>query len=345
VAALFSTNYRCIDNELIQINVLNSCVDVFFAYPWNNFLHTTVEAIVQGILEGENEELKLSLLRDANLVGKICVAAKENDDIAATPKGMRRGYMGHITSISTAIINVAAITPSLEKFLAEHEEWQVYVKGSLQATRERESKPIGGYMPNSEDFAVDVEEGNSLGIGGVVVSHQDGMGISVGGSTGFEEFDDAENGEIVFESHGFDNREDYSANDRHDFRLEDDEDDDGPRVQQLPDGEQDEDEEELHATNIGLADNSSTLVTPTAAGEGEGASATTPPSSEMWEERNIEDVPLDGNTNHGSKDQQQSSISEKEDVVEPTKDFSPAVSAESGEQQQVEAGVAKMDLS
>ncbi len=109
--------------------------------------------------------------------------------ISSKPKGVRRGYMGHITSMSTSIINLASVSPSVEKLLSgnysyilssclfiylsllpidlpiywtinlinlsfalvlfhslEHEEWNNYVRGALSATKERESRTLGGYI-------------------------------------------------------------------------------------------------------------------------------------------------------------------------------------------------------
>ncbi len=46
---------------------------------WNNFLHFTVEQMIQGILDGENEELKRHLLVDCQLIKRIVEAHKENE--------------------------------------------------------------------------------------------------------------------------------------------------------------------------------------------------------------------------------------------------------------------------
>lgn len=59
--ALIRTRYRCVDDQVIKQNVLNTCLDLFFKYCWNNFLHANVEQIVQTILEGRNDDLKLAV--------------------------------------------------------------------------------------------------------------------------------------------------------------------------------------------------------------------------------------------------------------------------------------------
>jgi len=131
-------------------------LELFFVHLWNNFLHSTVEQMISHILEGENEILKIHLLKDAGLLHRICQASKSNEEDMAKPKGIRRGYMGHITAISMNIVNTAALVPAVENVLQEDDEWKSFVKGALATTRERESKIIGGYMPT--DFNPDEEE-------------------------------------------------------------------------------------------------------------------------------------------------------------------------------------------
>jgi len=165
VAALTRTNTSSIDTEIMKQGIIGSCLDLFFTHQWNNFLHSFVEQIVSQILEGENEALKIHLLKDAGLLDKICQASKENEEEMAKPKGVRKGYMGHITSISINIMNTASVVPAVEKVLSEHEEWVKYSKGALASTRERESKIIGGYMPtdfNADDDDLDEQNEGDL---------------------------------------------------------------------------------------------------------------------------------------------------------------------------------------
>eukprot|EP01119_Soliformovum_irregulare_P020923 TRINITY_DN684_c0_g1_i1.p1 TRINITY_DN684_c0_g1~~TRINITY_DN684_c0_g1_i1.p1 ORF type:complete len:531 (-),score=148.79 TRINITY_DN684_c0_g1_i1:183-1775(-) len=146
-AVVARTNKKCIDDELMKLGVIAACLDLFFAHQWNNFLHTIVEQMIVNILEGTNQELKLHLLKDAKLIEHICVASEGNEQESNKPRGVRRGYMGHITSISVNLISAAAGNEVIDTYLSEHEGWNAYVKGALASTRERENKIIGGYMP------------------------------------------------------------------------------------------------------------------------------------------------------------------------------------------------------
>jgi len=156
-AILIRTNYKCIDNVIIKLNVLNTCLDLFSRYMWNNFLHFTVEQMVQGILEGENEEMKKHLLVDCKLIQRIVEMHKENEAECAKPKGVRRGYMGHLTTISAGLLQASTTDPVVEKILSETPEWAEYVKGPLAQTRERESRRLTDYLASS-DFAEEQEE-------------------------------------------------------------------------------------------------------------------------------------------------------------------------------------------
>jgi len=176
------------------LNIFATCLQIFFAHPWNNFLHATVEQMIQVLLDCENESLKLSLLTESKLIELICEASQLNEEESSKPRGVRRGYMGHITTISLNLINAAANTPSIEKLLNEHEEWNNYKKGALQSTRERESKTLL-YAPTEEYTNEEPEELEG-------------------------EYDSG----LQYETNEYGSRDDYNTVEQ-DFKLEDDDED------------------------------------------------------------------------------------------------------------------------
>jgi hypothetical protein len=71
--------------------------------------------------------------------------------ISAKPKGVRLGYMGHLTQISEDVINSFAHYPPdlsaiLRKF-APQPDWNLYVSGRFQETKDRDSSQLGGGKP------------------------------------------------------------------------------------------------------------------------------------------------------------------------------------------------------
>ena len=58
--------------------------DMFFAFPWNNFLHSAVYDIVHQVMTGavyagHNRELIISLFRDAKILSRIVEGQNLND--------------------------------------------------------------------------------------------------------------------------------------------------------------------------------------------------------------------------------------------------------------------------
>ncbi|KAJ4500867.1 SIT4 phosphatase-associated protein-domain-containing protein [Lentinula lateritia] len=123
--------------RFLELNVLGVLLDLFFEFPWNNFLHNAVYDILHQILTGQvdtsshyrediekpstqtdehdserrsegsrgyNRELILSLFRDAQLMHKIVEGQRRNDEESAKPRTPRLGYMGHLTLISEDVL-------------------------------------------------------------------------------------------------------------------------------------------------------------------------------------------------------------------------------------------------
>jgi len=220
-AVLVRINYKCIDTAIVKSNILSSSLDLFFQYMWNNFLHFTVEQMIQGILDGENEDLKQALLIDCKLIKRIVEASKENESECSKTKGVRRGYMGHITTISASLVQAASADPVVEKLLNESAEWAEYVKGPLAQTRERESRRLADYV--APDFTEEQED-----------------------------VDEYDNGEIVYDqSNYYDSREEYNTEDREFSIDDDDDDDDDDRVVQARIEEEDDDDDVVGGPAVG----------------------------------------------------------------------------------------------
>jgi len=141
-AILTQANYHCIYKEMIRLSIFKTCIDLFFAYQWNNFLHSTVDWLIQGILSRENDDMKLHILQDCKLIERITETTKLNDEECSKPKGTRRGYMGHITALSVGILSAASCNPVIEQIL-ENEAWNDYFNGPLQLSLQKEGRDFG----------------------------------------------------------------------------------------------------------------------------------------------------------------------------------------------------------
>ena len=71
--------------QFVEARVLPSVVDLFFAHPWNNFLHNVVYDILTQVLNGPmdrgfNRQLAIDLFTTGQLTEKIIEGQKASDD-------------------------------------------------------------------------------------------------------------------------------------------------------------------------------------------------------------------------------------------------------------------------
>lgn len=69
---------------MFELKIHSQMQDLFFEFPWNNFLHSTVYDIVHQVVTGNveggyNRELVISLFRDAKILHRIVEGQARND--------------------------------------------------------------------------------------------------------------------------------------------------------------------------------------------------------------------------------------------------------------------------
>ncbi|KAI0345113.1 SAPS-domain-containing protein [Trametopsis cervina] len=142
--------------RFLEYNVVSTLLDLFFEFPWNNFLHSVVYDLIHQVLTGRidmgfNRELTVSLFRDARLMHRIIEGSKRNDIESAKSKGVRLGYMGHLMMISEDVINsLEHFPPDLRLVVAQYApqpEWDEYVTGRYKETKKKDSSLLGGGKP------------------------------------------------------------------------------------------------------------------------------------------------------------------------------------------------------
>ncbi|XP_038881900.1 serine/threonine-protein phosphatase 6 regulatory subunit 2 isoform X2 [Benincasa hispida] len=118
--------------ELINLGAIKRIWDLFFEYPYNNFLHHHVENIVVSCLESKNSSLVEHLLHECNLVGKILNAEKHftlsvdanKPTVSAEGRSPPRiGNIGHLTHISNKLVQLANNSSEIQSHLQENTEW------------------------------------------------------------------------------------------------------------------------------------------------------------------------------------------------------------------------------
>ncbi|KAI9007011.1 SIT4 phosphatase-associated protein-domain-containing protein [Phycomyces nitens] len=143
--------------KFVEHKVMPTCTDLFFSFPWNNFLHYVIYDMLHQVFNGRmdkgyNRTLAISIFKDGRLTDRMVQVQKENDEACAKPKGMRLGFMGHLTFIADEIIKLFEGYP--ETIVAEIKSdvnmdmWQNYCNNELKETKERDRLPLGGARPN-----------------------------------------------------------------------------------------------------------------------------------------------------------------------------------------------------
>ncbi|KAH8117023.1 SIT4 phosphatase-associated protein-domain-containing protein [Phellopilus nigrolimitatus] len=145
-----------------ETRVLSTLLDLFFAFPWNNFLHSVVYDVLHQILTGRvdsglNRELTIALFRDGRLLNRIVEAQKRNDAESTKPRHVRLGYMGHLTLVSEDVIGALEhYPPELKLLLAQYApqpDWDDYVGGRYHETKTKDTSLLGGVSNGVETTA------------------------------------------------------------------------------------------------------------------------------------------------------------------------------------------------
>ncbi|KAF4555832.1 putative sIT4-associating protein SAP190 [Elsinoe fawcettii] len=153
--------------QFVEHHVVPTILDFFFRFPWNNFLHNVVYDVVQQVFNGTLERGYNRTLAQNLFVPCTCQDLLSKDDVTTRiltgqaasdksqkEKGMRLGYMGHLTLIAEEVCKFAERHPP--ELLGEEvmkkvtlPEWAAYVEGTLTETRDRDNAVLGGVRPET----------------------------------------------------------------------------------------------------------------------------------------------------------------------------------------------------
>ncbi|KAF2317887.1 hypothetical protein GH714_041207 [Hevea brasiliensis] len=132
ISVLLTVGSEAAEKELIRLGAVQRISDLFFKYPYNNFLHHHVEIIICSCLESKNASLIGHVLHECNLVGKI-LEAEKNFTLVADPgkptipadgrPPPRIGNIGHLTRISNKLVQLGNNNGDILACLQENGEW------------------------------------------------------------------------------------------------------------------------------------------------------------------------------------------------------------------------------
>ncbi|GMI77439.1 hypothetical protein like AT1G30470 [Hibiscus trionum] len=140
ISVLLMVGSEAAEKELIRLGAVQRILNLFFEYPYNNFLHHHVENIIFSCLESKTVPLVESLLRECNLLGKI-LEAEKNCMLASDPNmptvgaegrtPPKIGNIGHLTRISNKLVQLGNNNGEIQAYLQENSEWIDWQKNVL----------------------------------------------------------------------------------------------------------------------------------------------------------------------------------------------------------------------
>ncbi|KAF8105821.1 hypothetical protein N665_0155s0036 [Sinapis alba] len=135
ISVLLTVGSEAAEKEVIRLGVVKRVLDLFFEYPYNNFLHHHVENVILSCLESKSSQLLDHLLNECNLVGSILEAEKnsilsdaDSDKLHPTVpaegrKPLRIGSIGHLTRISNKLLQLANSNVEIQSHLQANSDW------------------------------------------------------------------------------------------------------------------------------------------------------------------------------------------------------------------------------
>ncbi|VAH77192.1 unnamed protein product [Triticum turgidum subsp. durum] len=132
ISVLLTVGSETAEQELISQSAIKRSIDLFFEYPYNNFLHHHVENIIVSCLEGKRTELVEHVLNECDIVGKILAANKlsslstESNGPTVPSEGKtpsKIGNVGHMTRIANKLIQLGNSNSTIQTHLQGNSEW------------------------------------------------------------------------------------------------------------------------------------------------------------------------------------------------------------------------------
>jgi len=153
VESLALTNSAYVFKRLFESRFMETAIDLFFKYPWNNFAHQSVFNIIATVLPEPYNELSQHIVHECKLIERILEAEKANkESYAKTNTAL--GFIGHLTKISTLINGLADRERSSEItdgiFVTEvdaYPNWVEYCEETLKERNDLEACLLGGNRP------------------------------------------------------------------------------------------------------------------------------------------------------------------------------------------------------
>ncbi|CAL5070052.1 unnamed protein product [Urochloa decumbens] len=132
ISVLLSIGSEAAETRLIHLGAIKRAIDLFFEYPFNNFLHHHVENIIGSCLESKQDRLIGHVLDECKLVTRILEAEKNSalstdltkHTLSAEGRSPPRiGIVGHMTRTANKLLQLANTNTTVQSHLQQNSDW------------------------------------------------------------------------------------------------------------------------------------------------------------------------------------------------------------------------------
>eukprot|EP01024_Parvocaulis_polyphysoides_P010027 TRINITY_DN1329_c0_g1_i14.p1 TRINITY_DN1329_c0_g1~~TRINITY_DN1329_c0_g1_i14.p1 ORF type:complete len:393 (+),score=89.54 TRINITY_DN1329_c0_g1_i14:203-1381(+) len=160
VATIVALGYRESLQKVMEVGVVQRCLDLFREYPHNNLLHGCVTNMIIAGIGCSEEDFKLHIFEECQLVDWITTLPMEVVIQGGSGKPIQAGYRGHVVQIAERLCHLATDNFQIQQYLEEH-QWPVFFVNVLQpAIKRNDTKnwrcgrpPRSLLMLGSEDWS------------------------------------------------------------------------------------------------------------------------------------------------------------------------------------------------
>ncbi|CAF4849126.1 unnamed protein product [Pieris macdunnoughi] len=151
MAELMGTQEPMVHMVMRTLGMPDVLLDMFFAFPDNNFLHAQVCTMLHNISQNKSQApvYWVQLVEEGNLLTRLMDTFEENEDKKTT---RRSSLMGHVT---VACRTLAAAGVGSFALPEVRERWDAFLQNRLQPLLTRLDAPLGGEYPSETCYEME----------------------------------------------------------------------------------------------------------------------------------------------------------------------------------------------
>ncbi|ETO25387.1 hypothetical protein RFI_11749 [Reticulomyxa filosa] len=131
-----------VTTSLRSSSLLQTCMQLFWQYPWNNLLHTSVEHLIDSIVNGTSGPFKQILFEKCDLLNQLLHGYQSNQQ-HFQQFHIRLGYIGHLIRIANTIVKAQQDCTQIRQYCCQNALWMNFVHNELSQENDKLKIQLG----------------------------------------------------------------------------------------------------------------------------------------------------------------------------------------------------------